>query len=129
MQKILCMVLLLGSLISCSSEPVWQAEPQKWEQFTIHYETRPETIREGMNEFLVIVNRKGKRYIPDLLIHIRTEDSQWRQAIPDGALGVYRRALSVRNHAKPDHLYVRLAYHGKQGELKFDLVPKNTPIK
>jgi len=110
-------------LSSCSSQDVWMAEPQAWQEFTIHYETRPEVIREGMNEFLVFANREGKRYIPDLLVHIRTTHSDWRQAMPDGALGVYRRALPVRS-IEDDQLLVRFSYHGKEGELQFDLAPK-----
>lgn len=122
---VMMFVLLLSA---CSSEDVWMAEPQTWDEFTIHYETRPETARSGMNEFLLIVNREGRRHIPDLLVHIRTDSSKWKQAIPDGALGVYRRALVVGDvHA--DQLYVRLRYRGKHGELIFALAPENSSPK
>jgi len=116
---LLCLVLMTSA---CAPDDEWIAKAQPWDEFFIHYETRPETVRPGMNEFLMIVNRHGKRHIANLLVHIRTDGSKWRQAIPDGALGVYRRALPVGDvHA--DHLHVRLRYHGKQGELTFALAP------
>ncbi|MDQ6998782.1 MAG: hypothetical protein Q9M17_08705 [Mariprofundus sp.] len=123
--KIFAMLLLL--LSACSSpETAWAPEPQVWGEFSIHFETRPESVGPGMNEFLVIVNREGRRHIPDLLVHIRTNSSKWKQAIPDGALGVYRRALLV-NDIHADSLHVRLSYHGKKGELNFALASENTP--
>jgi len=125
--KIFSMLLLLLSACS-SSETAWAPEPQVWDEFSIHFETRPESVRPGMNEFLVIVNREGRRHIPDLLVHIRTDSSKWKQAIPDGALGVYRRALLV-NDIHADTLFVRLSYHGKKGELNFALAPESTPAK
>ncbi len=121
--KYLAVLLLL--LSACSSQDVWMPEPQPWDEFSIHYETRPEAVGPGMNEFLIIVNREGRRHIPDLLVHIRTDGSKWRQAIPDGALGVYRRALLVGD-IHTDRLQVRLRYHGKQGELTFALAPQTT---
>ncbi|MDQ6954797.1 MAG: hypothetical protein Q9M20_05075 [Mariprofundaceae bacterium] len=120
--KLLAMVLFL--LSACSSPEVWAPEPQQWEEFTIHLETRPEVMRQGMNEFLLIVNRKGQRHIPDLLVKIRTSNSKWKQAMPDGALGIYRRALQVQD-LQHEQLYVRLSYRGKEGALTFDLFPKN----
>jgi len=119
------LVVLLCLFSSCSAPDVWTAKAQQWGEFDIHIETRPEVLRKGMNEFLLIVNRKGKRHIPDLLIQIRTPSSGWKQAMPDGALGIYRRALLV-NDMKHDQLYVRLSYHGQEGALTFDLFPANT---
>ncbi len=125
--KIFGVLLLLLSACS-ASETAWTPEPQAWDEFNIHFETRPESVGQGMNEFLVIVNREGRRHIPDLLVHIRTNSSKWKQAIPDGALGVYRRALLVTDTHK-DKLYVRLRYHGKHGELNFALAPENSPAQ
>ena len=120
--KLLAVILLI--LSACSSPEVWAPEPQQWEEFTISLETRPEVMREGMNEFLLIVDRKGQRHIPDLLIKIRTSNSKWKQAMPDGALGIYRRALQVRDF-QHEQLYIRLSYHGKEGALTFELFPEN----
>ncbi|PCH53807.1 MAG: hypothetical protein COC22_01665 [Flavobacteriaceae bacterium] len=125
MKSRLFAVLVSLSLFSaCSAPESWTPPAQQWGEFDIHIETRPEVMRQGMNEFLLIVNRKGQRHIPDLLIKIRTPSSAWKQAMPDGALGIYRRALLV-NDMKHDQLYVRLSYHGKEGALTFDLFPAN----
>jgi len=116
-------IVLALLLSACSSStPVWTAPEQTWENFSVHFETRPEVLHEGMNEFLVFVNRQGKKHIPDLLVKIQINDDRMQQAMPDGALGIYRRALYVHDE-KTDRLHVHLAYHGKQGDLFFALVP------
>ncbi|MDQ6995333.1 MAG: hypothetical protein Q9M18_07035 [Mariprofundaceae bacterium] len=125
--KIAALVFLL--LSACSpSTPVWIAPEQSWENFKVHFETRPDTLQHGMNEFLIFVNRQGKKHIPDLLVKIQINHDSMQQAMPDGALGIYRRALYV-HHKQTDHLHVQLTFHGKQGDLFFNLVPddkKNT---
>ncbi|MDX8398204.1 MAG: hypothetical protein R8K49_07800 [Mariprofundaceae bacterium] len=124
--KLMVLLLWLGLLSGCSAPvDVWSPPVQQWHEFNIHIETRPEIIRPGMNEFLLIVNRQGKRHIPDLLVHIRTQNSKWKQAMPDGALGVYRRALMVKD-MQHEKLFVRLRHHGRKGALDFDLFPTST---
>jgi len=123
--KLRLFAVIVCLLSACSSPESWSPPTQTWGEFDIHIETRPEVMRQGMNEFLLFVNRKGQRHIPDLLVQIRTPSSKWTQAMPDGALGIYRRALLV-NDMKHDQLYVRLSYHGKEGALTFDLFPENT---
>jgi len=115
-------VALLLVLSACSSSQERVYEAQQWGDFSIHFQTRPEVLHPGMNEFLVLVDRQGKRHIPDLLVKIRINDDGLQQAMPDGALGVYRRALYVHDEKK-DQLHVLLSYHGQQGELVFPLTP------
>jgi len=126
--KLKLFATMLCFLSACSGPDVWAPPAQQWGEFNIRLETRPEVMRQGMNEFLLIVDRKGQRHIPDLLIQIRTPSSGWKQAMPDGALGIYRRALLV-NDMQYDQLYVRLSYHGKEGALTFDLFPTNSPTE
>ncbi|MDQ6974600.1 MAG: hypothetical protein Q9M10_06915 [Mariprofundaceae bacterium] len=114
-------VCLLLSACS-SSTPVWTAPEQAWGKFNVHFETRPEVLHKGMNEFLVFVNRQGKKHIPDLLVKIQINDDRMQQAMPDGALGIYRRALYVHDE-KTDRLHVHLGYHGQEGDLFFALSP------
>jgi len=123
--KLKLFAVMLCFLSACSGEQVWTPPPQKWGEFDVHLETRPEVMGQGMNEFLVFVRRKGQVHIPDLLVKIRTSSSSWRQAMPDGALGIYRRSLLV-NDMKHEKLYVRLSYHGQEGALTFELFPANT---
>lgn len=115
-------LLLLLMLAGCSDEgAVWSPPLQQWQDMIIRIETRPSMPKPGMNEFLVIANRQQRGFSSDLIVNVRTEHSEWKQAIPDGALGVFRRALPVKNLAD-DHLYVRLARsNGDRGELTFAL--------
>lgn len=85
-------------------------------------ETQPTPIRQGMNEFILIANHQQRGFVNDLLVEVHTEQSGWKQAIPDGALGVFRKALPVQN-VQHDHLYVRLTRRGKHHEMIFSLAP------
>ncbi|MDQ6966367.1 MAG: hypothetical protein Q9M23_05545 [Mariprofundaceae bacterium] len=114
-------VLLLAA---CSPDvPEWTAPQQAWNDLAIRIETRPTVVRPGMNEFLVIANRKQRGFSSDLMVDVRTENSPWKQAMPDGALGIYRRALPVKD-VQHDHLYVRLVRQGEQHEMIFELAPR-----
>ena len=122
MRRWLLVVAALLLLAGCSEAPVWQAPAQRWQDLTIHVETRPEVIVPGMNEFLLIANHQQRGFINDLLVEVRTPHSHWQQAIPDGALGVFRRALPVdAEDIRHGRLYVRLTRNGKHGELSFPL--------
>jgi len=117
------LVLTLGLAACAPAEPVWTPAAQQWQDVTINIETQPSPIRLGMNEFLLITGHQQRGFGDGLLLMVRTENSKWEQAIPDGALGVFRRALPV-NDIQHDHLYVRLSRHHQHGEMTFDLAPK-----
>ncbi len=117
-------LLWVGLLCACSAGDVgWVPAPQSWQDITITMETQPAPIRQGMNEFILIANHQQRGFINDLLVEVHTEDSGWKQAIPDGALGVFRKALLVRD-VHNDHLYVRLTRGGKHGEMVFAFAPE-----
>jgi len=118
--------LLLAVLVctSCSGgDSSWISAPQNWKDVSISIETEPAPVRQGMNEFILIANHQQRGFINDLLVMVRTESSDWEQAMPDGALGVFRRALPVQD-IQHDHLYVRLTRRGEHGEMTFALAPK-----
>jgi len=111
-------------LVGCSAdEQAWSPPGQEWNDIAIRIETRPTVVSPGMNEFLVIANRQQRGFSADLVVDVRTENSNWKQAMPDGALGIFRRALPVRDVHK-DHLYVRLHRKGEQREMIFALAPE-----
>lgn len=119
MRRLICAVLLL--LASCSGgEAGWAPQPQSWQDLTIRVETRPVQPRLGMNEFLLIANHQQRGFINNLLVEVRSTGSDWKQAMPDGALGVFRRALPVAD-LQHDQLYVRLTRNGQHGEMTFPL--------
>ncbi len=120
----LCLLMLAGLLLSsCSAdEENWLPAPQSWQDITIRMETQPTPIQQGMNEFILIANHQQRGFVNDLLVEVHTEHSGWKQAMPDGALGVFRRALPVKD-VLHDHLYVRLTRRGQHSEIVFAFAP------
>ena len=116
-------------LSACAAEePVWTPPAQTWNDVVIRIETRPTVLRSGMNEFLVITQRQQRGFSADMMVDVRTESSNWKQAMPDGALGIFRRALPVKD-VQRDHLYVRLVRKGEQHEMVFALAPETMPAQ
>lgn len=119
---ICCAALLAALMAACAREDASPYPPQSWEDVTVEIETRPLRIESaGMVEFLVIATRGPRRPAHNLLVTIRTDEAgNWHQAIQDGHLGVYRRALPVRDPAS-DVLWVRVQYDNREGILRFPL--------
>lgn len=96
--RIVWLLVLVGLLAACSDENAVRLGPNEWDETSFVVETRPSTIARGMTEFIVIATRgtagPGVGYIVSLRVSGRGE---WRQAIPDGFTGVYRRALWIED--------------------------------
>lgn len=74
-----------------------------------------------MVEFLIIANRPPRRPAHDLLVFISIdEDGAWQQAIQDGHMGVYRRALNVTD-PENNVLNVRIRHDDRDSTLQFPL--------
>ena len=111
-------VLLLSACMGeIPSSPV-----QQWEGLDFRIETRPPFISQGMMEFLVVANRPGRKPASSLLVELRVGPTgRWAQAIEDGNVGVYRRAMKV-NDPYTDILYVHVRNkENKEGLLEFPL--------
>ncbi len=88
--------LLLSTLAACGGEPAQDAPPQRWQDLEVRIESRPSPPRAGMNEFLVMATNSRGRPAYNLVVSLRTSDaSPWTQAIEDGQMGVYRRAVKL----------------------------------
>lgn len=99
---------LLLALSACADKEALSLEPQQWQDMQFVVETRPTPLREGMNEFIVIVTRERGRPGVGLIVSIRAnENIAWRQTIQDGYTGVYRRAIRV-NDPQRDVLSVQI---------------------
>jgi len=111
--------LLLGA---CGpADTAGQIGTQRWGNFDVAVELRPSPPREGHNEVVVIVSGERHRPVYDALVFVRSEKEQpWVQAIQDGHVGVYRRAVLFRHRADPA-LQVRLQRGDDQAELVFPL--------
>lgn len=120
MKKIFVYIFIILSLSACVGE-IPTSEVKQWEDLTFRVETRPAFIERGMMEFLIIANRPGRKPAFNLLVYLRVGPTgEWVQAIEDGHVGVYRRALRVRDPAK-DVLYVHIKRDDKEGVIEFPL--------
>jgi len=108
-------------LVGCSSEevPVWPS--QTWKGVQVAIESRPTRITAGMTEFLVLANVGTGGPAHDLMVSLRIGDEgRWIQAIQDGHVGVYRRALVVTD-PKAEVLAVYLRKGSDETVLHFPL--------
>lgn len=105
--------LLLATLAACGDQAS-DIPPQKWRDVEVRVESRPSPPRAGMDEFLIMVNKGQGRPAYNLIISLRTSDqNQWKQAIEDGQMGVYRRAVKVETDSV---LQVRIKREGEDAE-------------
>ena len=85
------------NLVACSdSSTQLSILAQHWKEADIRIETHPNPPLAGMSEIVVIVTGPRGRPIQDLTVSLRGNSSmQWVQAIQDGNIGVYRRAIDI----------------------------------
>lgn len=112
----------LGFLAACGSDNNGPSVPsQIWQGKEVRMESRPNPPRPGANEFLLIVSGNHGKPVHDLVVSFRTSDADdWKQAIQDGEVGVYRRSVQVEPGGR-DVLQVQLKGHGAEGVLRFPL--------
>lgn len=98
-----------------------------WRDLQIHVESRGYGPIPDMRELLVFVNRGSTLPAWDCRIDIRTSDADpWKQAIEDGHVGVYRRAVKV-DDADHSVLQVWIRAEGNETVLTFPLNRKPAP--
>jgi len=100
---------------------------ENWRDLQVHVESRSYGPIPGMKELLVFVNRN--RVLPawDCRVDLRTSDADpWKQAIEDGRVGVYRRALKVdeREHSV---LQIWIRAEGNETVLRIPLKSQAIP--
>ena len=99
----------------------WTYRSQKWQGVDVRVEVRPSPPRAGMSEFLVMTTGERGRAVYDLIVSLRTDDRDpWTQAIQDGQVGVYRRAVEVGPGAR-SVLQVQIKRKDEEGVLRFPL--------
>jgi hypothetical protein len=112
-------ILLLALLAACGGERAADTPPQQWQNLEVKVESRPSPPRMGMNEVLVMVTDGRGRPGYDVMVSLRTSDQDpWKQAIEDGQVGVYRRAVEFAPGAR-SVLQVQLKRNDKEGVLLF----------
>jgi len=94
---------------------------QHWKDADIRIETHPDPPLAGMSEIVIIITGAHGRPIQDLTVSIRGKNtSPWVQAIQDGMIGVYRRAIDI-GEGDVVQLQVRLQHRSEEKILYFPL--------
>jgi hypothetical protein len=128
---ILPVIFVLALLLTACEGPEPEMPAQTWKGIRIQVETRPPQMGIGMNEFLVVASRGTGRGIPahDLIVSLAINDTgHWEQAIQDGFVGVYRRAMRVSDPSS-DILLVRIERGDDSGILRFPLNEQRVPAQ
>jgi hypothetical protein len=112
---------LLTALSACGEAADDNIPHQKWQNMDVQVETRPSPPEVGMDEILVMVTDERGRPGSDLMVSLRSSDQdRWVQAIEDGGLGVYRRAVELAPGER-SMLQVQLKRNGMESVLRFPL--------
>lgn len=101
-------------------------KPQVWHGVQIALESRPQPMRPGMNELLILAT--GPRGLPvaDMVVSLRTNDqAPWRQGIQDGESGVFRRAVQM--NPGDTKVYVRLQRGKSESTLVYPIQSLQSP--
>jgi hypothetical protein len=117
----------LALAVSGCSGGTQDSPTENWRDLQVHVESRSYGPIPGMKELLVFVNRN--RVLPawDCRVDLRTSDADpWKQAIEDGRVGVYRRALKVdeREHSV---LQIWIRAEGNETVLRIPLKSQAIP--
>ena len=95
--KRIILLCVIGLLAACHSDDARITIPvQHWKDMDVRIETHPNPPLPGMSDVVVIVTGLRGKPVSDLTVTLRGDDSMpWVQAIQDGFIGVYRRAIDL----------------------------------
>jgi hypothetical protein len=95
--SIILLALIAAGIAACGDRKGSLAIPaQQWNDMVVRIETHPNPPLAGMSEIVVIVTGLHGKPAGDLTVSLRgTETVPWVQAIQDGFIGVYRRAVDL----------------------------------
>lgn len=116
---ILLSMLILG-LAACSDGAAASSIPaQHWKEWDVSIQTHPSPPLAGMCEIVVIITGPHGKPGGHMIVSLRGMDSEpWMQAIEDGYIGVYRRAVDVGEN-KTGVVQVRIQQGSEQKTLLF----------
>jgi hypothetical protein len=123
-KKILAISLCLFAtgLVACNNGSESFTIPvQHWKDKDVRIETHPNPPLAGMSEIVVIVTGPHGKPTENLTVSLRGNEAMpWVQAIQDGFIGVYRRAVDIGD-GETVVLQVRLQQGAEQKILLFPL--------
>jgi hypothetical protein len=123
LRGLLALPLVLALAACGSSAPTGPGIPeQHWKNLLVQVESRP-PVPQGRSEFLVILTDERNHPAWNCLVSLRSSPQEpWVQAIQDGRVAVYRRALVIdENHSR---LQVQIERGAERGYLEFSLPSK-----
>jgi len=121
MKYVVTLALCCFLMLTGCAEDSQRLPTQTWENLFVTMETRPPTAQRGMNEFLVIANEEQVRAASDLIVTLVVKGKEKRyQAIQDGHVGVYRRAIPLEDPAN-DVIIVEIQRGEETGYLEFHM--------
>lgn len=102
-------MLVMLMLLACGNDGDQSRLPsQQWGDINITIEFRPIPLRQGMNEFMIVATNSDHLPAKDLVVSLRSKpDAPWQQAIQDGNIGVYRRAVRLDSGDQTLYVYLR----------------------
>lgn len=113
--------LCVSVLAACGGGAAADIPVQKWRDVEVRVESRPSPPTAGMNEFVILITGEHGRPAYDLMVSVRTDSQdEWKQAIQDGQVGVYRRAARVAPGER-SVLQVQIKRSGDESVLRFPL--------
>jgi hypothetical protein len=114
------LVFLAAGIAACSDGGGTISIPaQQWNGMIVRIETHPNPPLAGMSEIVVIITTPRGKPAGDLTVSLRGNDSvPWVQAIQDGFIGVYRRAVDIGD-SKTAVVQVRLQQGAAEKVLLF----------
>ena len=114
---------LIAGLAACNNGSETVAIPaQRWNEMVVRIETHPNPPLAGMSEIVVIVTGPHGKPAGDLTVSLRGNEAMpWVQAIQDGFIGVYRRAIDLGD-GKTAVVHVLLQQGTVQKELLFPFI-------
>jgi hypothetical protein len=94
---VILLTFLASVLAACNNGSGTVAIPaQHWNEMVVRIETHPNPPLAGMSEIVVIVTGPHGKPAGDLTVSLRGNEAMpWVQAIQDGFIGVYRRAIDL----------------------------------
>jgi len=117
--------VLLLTLSACGEGADADIPLQKWQNWVVQVETRPSPPETGMDEILVVITDQRGRPGNGLVVSLRSSDQdRWVQAIEDGGLGVYRRAVPLAPGER-SLLQVQLKTKDAETVLRYPLEVRN----
>lgn len=123
----LALALAFGLSACGSSQESGRIGTRQWGPYQVTVETRPSPPRPGQNEVVVIIAGEHHQPLYDALVTMRAQPSSpWVQAIEDGHVGVYRRAVKFGPEAQAN-LQVQVQHGNDATILEFPVSVRAQP--